>query len=308
MTNTKLKDPPKTIDRPRAIQLGAFWMIVAAISFTTMLFLVRYLEGRYPSIEVVFFRALAGLVFVFPILFRQGRHGLKTKKIGMHVSRTVFALAAMFFFYYGVAYVPMSNSTAFTFIIPLFATLGAALFLNEKVDSSRWAATILGLIGTLIILRPGYAEISIPVLAMLFSAIFYAGSWLSMKVLTRTESPSLIVFYMNVMIVPLTLVPTLIIGKIPDFKDMLILIGVGLTGSFAHFCQARSFGSADASAVIPFDFLRLPMAVAWGWFFFAETTDLWTWVGAVVIFGSTYYITWRESKFEKQNQDEKEFK
>ncbi len=301
MTDKNLKEPPNKIDRHRAIRLGAFWMIVAAISFTSMLFLVRYLEGRYPSIEVVFFRALAGLVFVFPILFRQGRDGLKTKTFGIHVSRTLFALAAMFFFYYGIAYVPMSDSTAFTFIIPLFATLGAALFLKEKVDLPRWAATIFGLIGTLIILRPGYAEISIPVLAMLLSAIFYAGSWLSMKVLTRTESASLIVFYMNVMIVPLALIPTLIMGTMPNFPDMLILIGVGLTGSFAHFCQARSFGSADASAVIPFDFLRLPMAVAWGWFFFAETTNLWTWIGAVVIFVSTYYITWRESRIESRN-------
>ncbi|NKB21049.1 MAG: EamA family transporter [Alphaproteobacteria bacterium] len=163
----------------------------------------------------------------------------------------------------------------------------------------RWIATICGFIGTLIIIRPGYAEISLPVLAMLLSAVFYAGSWLSMKILTRTDSASLIVLYMNVMIVPFALVPTLIIGKMPNLPDLLILIGVGLTGSFAHFCQARSFGSADASAVMPFDFLRLPMAVAWGWFFFAEPTNVWTWVGAMVIFASTYYIAWRESRISK---------
>tara|TARA_Y100001936_G_C16093563_1_gene689106 strand:+ start:6675 stop:7580 length:906 start_codon:yes stop_codon:yes gene_type:complete len=296
LTDTNSPDTEQKSDRRRAIQRGAFWMIVAALSFTTMLFFVRYLEGRYPSIEVVFFRALAGLVFVIPILSRQGISGLRTKHFPMHVSRTVFALAAMFFFYYGVAYVPMSDGTAFTFIIPLFATVGAAIILREKVDAPRWTATIVGFLGTLIIIRPGYAEISLPVLAMLLSAVFYAGSWLSMKILTRTDSASLIVLYMNVMIVPLALIPTLILGKMPNFPDLLVLIGVGLTGSFAHFCQARSFASADASAVMPFDFLRLPMAVAWGWFFFTEKTDLWTWVGAVVIFSSTYYIAWRESR------------
>ena len=272
---------------------------MAALSFTTMLFFVRYLEGRYPSIQVVFFRALAGLIFVIPILTRQGISGLRTNHFPMHISRTVFALAAMFFFYYGVAYVPMSDATAFTFIIPLFATVGAALILREKVDSARWIATICGFFGTLIILRPGEAELSLPVLAMLLSAVFYAGSWLSMKILTRTDSASLIVLYMNVMIVPLALIPTLIFGKMPTFIDLLILIGVGLTGSFAHFCQARSFASADASAVMPFDFLRLPMAVGWGAFFFAEPTNIWTWVGAVVIFTSTYYIAWRESRLKQ---------
>ena len=271
-------------------------MIVAAVSFTMMLFFVRYLEGRYPSIQVVFFRALAGLIFIIPILTRQGLLGLHTKHFPMHVSRTGFALAAMFFFYYGVAYVPMSDATAFTFIIPLFATVGAALILREKVDLPRWLATIFGFLGTLIIIRPGTAEISIPVLAMLLSAVFYAGSWLSMKILTRTETASLIVLYMNVMIVPLALIPTLIIGKIPNPTDLMVLIGVGLTGSFAHFCQARAFGFADASAVMPFDFLRLPLAVSWGWLFFNEPTNTWTWVGATVIFATTYFIAWRESR------------
>ena len=271
-------------------------MIVAAISFTMMLFFVRYLEGRYPSIQVVLFRALAGLIFIIPIITRHGLSGLQTKQFPMHVSRTAFALAAMFFFYYGVAYVPMSDATAFTFIIPLFATVGAALVLREKVDLPRWLATVFGFLGTLIIIRPGTAELSIPVLAMLLSAVFYAGSWLSMKILTRTETASLIVLYMNLMIVPLALIPTLVIGKIPNPTDFIVLIGVGLTGSFAHFCQARAFSFADASAVMPFDFLRLPMAVGWGWFFFAEPTNTWTWVGATVIFATTYFIAWRESR------------
>ena len=210
-------------------------MILAALSFTAMLFLVRYLEGRYPSIEVVFFRALAGLIFIVPILSQHGLSGLRTRHFPMHISRTVFALAAMFFFYYGVAHVPMSESTAYTFVIPLFATLGAALILRETVDAPRWAATVCGFIGTLIILRPGQAEISLPVLAMLLSAVFYAGSWLSMKILTRTESASLIVLYMNVMIVPLALIPTLIIGKMPDLLDLVVLIGVGPYWLFCAF-------------------------------------------------------------------------
>ena len=98
------------------------------------------------------------------------------------------------------------------------------MILREKVDGPRWAATLCGFLGTLIILRPGDAEISLPVLAMLLSAVFYAGSWLSRKILTRTDSASLIVLYMHVMIVPLALIATLIIGKMPNSIDLMVLI------------------------------------------------------------------------------------
>ena len=270
-------------------------MILAAVSFTAMLYCVRYLEGRYPSIEVVFFRALGGLIFVIPPFLKHGLMGLQTKAFPMHLSRTLFALAAMCTFYYGVAYVSMSDATAFTFIIPLFATVGGALILREKVDTFRSTATIFGFFGTLIIIRPGFIEITIPVLVILLSAIFYAGSWISMKILTRTDSASLIVFYMNVLIVPLALIPTLLIGIIPNFTDLLYLMAVGFTGSYAHFCLARAFASADVSAVIPFDFLRLPLSVFCGWIFLAEKTDLWTWLGAIIIFASTYFIARKES-------------
>lgn len=282
------------------IQRGAFWMVLAATSFTVMIVCVRYLDGRYPSVEVVLFRALAGLGFALPTLLRHGAVGLRTRHFPMHVSRTLFALAAMITFYYGVAYVPLGNATAYSFIIPLFATVGAALVLRERVDGPRWAATLFGFAGALVILRPGYLDFTLPVLMLLLSAAFYAGSWISLKILTRTESASMIVFFMNVMIVPLALVPTLFIGTLPTADDLLILIAIGLTGTYAHFCQARAFASADASAVMPFDFLRLPIAVSLAWLVFAETTDLYTWIGAAMIFAGSYFITWRESRLAKQ--------
>jgi len=143
----------------------------------------------------------------------------------------------------------------------------------------------------MVVLRPGHASISLPVVVMLLSVLLYAGAWISMKFLTRTDSAAVIVFYQNGLILPLALVPTLILGSVPSPEDFAILLGVGLTGSFAHYCQARSFGEADASAVMPFDFLRLPFSVLCAWFLFAESTDWWNWLGAVIIFSATYYST-----------------
>ncbi len=282
------------------IKAGAFWMILASLSFTVMLICIRYLEGRYPSVEVVFFRALIGLVFVLPPLIRNGRRGLHTKQFPLHISRAIFSLLAMVTYYYGVPFLPLADTTTYAFIIPLVVTLGAAIVLRENVDFPRWAATIVGFIGVLIVLRPGQGTIGLPVAMMLLSVLFYAGAWLSMKFLTRTDDASVIVFYQNVLIVPLALIPTLFVGTIPTFEDFLFLIAVGLTGSFAHYCQARSFGSADASAVMPFDFLRLPFSVVCAWYLFSEGTDIWTWIGAIVIFGATYFITWHETRLKKQ--------
>ena len=271
-------------------------MTLAALSFTLMVVCVRYLENRYPSVQVVFFRALVGLVFVIPPLMQHGFAGLGTKRIGMHLSRAVFAMAAMLAFYYGVVFVPLADAMAYTFIIPLFATVGAALILREIVDMPRWAATLIGFIGTLVIIRPGHAEFSLPVMLMILSAAFYAGSWISLKFLTRTESASIIVLYMNVLIVPLALIPTLFVGTMPTLSDLPFLIAIGGFGSLAHFFQAKSYAAADASAVIPFDFLRLPFSVVFAWFLFAEPTNLFIWIGAVIIFASTWYISWHESR------------
>lgn len=269
---------------------------MASLSFTAMLVCVRLLDGRYPSFEIVFFRSLVGLVFILPPLMRDGVSGLHTTRFPLHVLRAGFALMAMVFYYYAVAYLPLGAAITYSFVIPLAVTVGAALFLKEKVDGPRWIATLIGFCGILIILRPGSSGIGLPVAMALLSVVFYAGAWITMKFLTRTDAALVIVSYQNILVVFLALVPTLIWGTFPLASDLPLLIGIGLFGSFANYCQAKSFGSADASAVMPFDFLRLPFSVAGAWLLFAETTGIWTLVGAVVIFGATYYITWHESR------------
>jgi drug/metabolite transporter (DMT)-like permease len=292
---------------------GALWMVVAAWSFTAMLICVRYLAGRYPAIEVVFFRAMIGLLFVLPPLLSHGVPGLRTQVLRLHLIRACFGLTAMLCYYYAAPRLPLADITTYSFAIPLFVTLGAVIFLKEKVDAPRWLATVVGFFGVLIMLWPGfsghaqipgtlavtYMGFSLPVLMVMLSVFFYAGAWISMKFLTRTEEASIIVFYQNIITVPLVAIPTFIFGSVPDLHDFGLLAGVGIFGAMAHFAQARSFGAADASAVMPYDFLRLPFAVACAWLMFSEVTGVWTWAGAVIIFGATYYITWHETRLRR---------
>ena len=244
----------------------------------------------------MFFRAVFGLALIVPVVMRSGVGRLKTKRLPMHCVRTGFAFAAMLTFYYGLATVHVADAMALTFLIPIFTTIAAAAILRERVDAPRWAAVAAGFLGALIIIRPGFVEITLPIMMVVSSSVFYAGAWTSVKFLTRTEPASVIVFYMNVMMVPATLVPSLFVWVGPAWSDVPALIVLGLTGWAAHFCQARAFGEADASVVVPFDFLRLPFGAALAWAWLGEPTDPWTWLGAVVIFAATYFITWRENR------------
>lgn len=290
----------ETTGEKAGFRRGAFWMILTAMAFTAMLVCVRFLAGEYHSVQVVFVRSLVGLVFIVPPLMSAGLAGLKTQRLPMHMARAGFSLAAMGVYYFAVPHLPLADATTYTFAIPLFVVLGAAFVLKEKVDAPRWIATLAGFLGVVILLRPGQGGFSLAVAMVLLSALFYAGAWVTLKFLTSTEKPSVIIVYQNVMIVLLALVPTLFLGKWPDLHGALFLFGVGVFGTMAHFCQAKAFAAADASAITPLDFLRLPFAVFYAWFFFSEPTDVWTWAGAIVIFSSTWYITWHESRAKKR--------
>ncbi|MCC2097551.1 MAG: DMT family transporter, partial [Hyphomicrobiales bacterium] len=144
--------------RQHNIVLGAIWMVIAAWSFTAMLICVRFLGGRYPAIEVVFFRAMVGLLFVVPPLLSHGLPGLGTNVFHLHLTRAAFGLAAMLAYYSAAPYLPLADITTYSFAIPLCVTLGAVLVLKEKVDAQRWLATFIGFVGVVIMLRPGFSR------------------------------------------------------------------------------------------------------------------------------------------------------
>lgn len=281
-------------DRSRFL-VSAFWAVLAAVSFAIMMTSVRYMDGKFDAFEIVFFRALIGVFIVIPLVTRSGFGALKTQRMPMHVVRTLFALFAMATLYYALADIAVAQAIALTFLIPLFTTIAAGTVLREKVGIHRWSATLVGFVGAMVIIRPGFAEITLPVMLVVLSSALYAGAWSSVKILTRTDSAAVTVFWMNVLMVPLTAIPLFFVWVTPGPEDILPIAVMALSGWAAHFCQARAFETADASAVMPFDFLRLPLGALFGYWLFAELIDGWTWAGAVVIFVAGYYITRREA-------------
>ena len=196
--------------------------------------------------------------------------------------------------YYAVAVKPLAEVISLTFLIPIFVTIASSVVLREVVGLHRWMATAIGFTGALIIIRPGFVEFDIPILLVLLSSALYAGAWSCVKVLTRTDQASVTIFWMNFLMLPLTLIPLIFLWTTPSWDDFIPILVMALFGWFAHFCQARAFENADASAVMPFDFLRLPVAALFGYFLFSETLDPLSWVGAIIIFIASYYTVRRE--------------
>ncbi|MDJ0611627.1 MAG: DMT family transporter [Kiloniellales bacterium] len=284
---------------PAPVQ-GALYMTAAAFAFSWMNIAIRAVSEGMDPLQIAFFRNLFALMFMLPWLASAGLAGIKTERLKHHMLRAGIAMLAMVCWFYSVALLPLAEAVALNFTVPLFATAGAALFLGEVVRARRWSATAIGFLGVLIILRPGFAELT-PVTALpVAAALFMAISVLVVKSLSRSDSPQVVVFYMNLFLTPLSLVPALFVWRWPDGEALLLLLAVGLLATLAHLALTRSYQKADASAVVPFDYARLPFVAIFAYFLFGEQPDLWTWVGAGVITASAIYIARREAQVARE--------
>jgi drug/metabolite transporter (DMT)-like permease len=195
---------------------------------------------------------------------------------------------------------PLDEATAISFTTPLFTVIGAILFLKEKAGLQRWIALIIGFVGILVILRPGIEMMNWAALLVMVSAVTFAGVVLCGKVLTRTDSPELLVASLALISVPLSFVPALMFWQWPTAEQFFFLIMIALASNLNMYGIVKSLQIGDASATQPYDFLRLPTTAGIGWLAFGQTSDVLTWVGAIIIFGSTIFITHREARARKK--------
>lgn len=287
---------------------GALYMTAAAFLFAMMNGAIRLLgdgvaatdgTGMHPF-EIAFLRNFFALTLMLPWLFRHGPSVLKTDRLNVHLWRAAVGLCAMLAWFSAVAYLPLAEAVALNFTVPLFATAGAALFLGEVVRARRWSATVVGFVGVLIILRPGFVEVtslmSLPVVAACFMAV----SVLIVKSLSGTERPVAIVLYMNLLLTPLSLLPAAFVWRWPSLGEIGLGLFIGTCAVLAHIAFTRAFARADASAIMPFDYARLPFVAAVGYLLFGELPDFWTWVGAAVIAAAAIYIAQREAKVARE--------
>jgi drug/metabolite transporter (DMT)-like permease len=275
---------------------AALFATAATLFFSIMSILIRHASAELHALEIVFFRNLLALAWMTPWLLKVGTAGMKTQRIGMFWARAALGMVGMTSGFWAITLIPISDATALSFLAPIFATVGAAIFLGEDVRLRRWTAVIVGFLGAMVVLRPGVEMIQFGAILALVNAVAAAGNKLVLKSLTRTENPEAIVTYMVLMLTPMTFIPALFVWQWPTWEAMFWLTLLAGSGTIGHICITKAYGHADLTVVMPFDFTRLPISALLAFLLFAEVPTIWTWIGGAVIFASTFYIAHRESQ------------
>ena len=271
-------------------------MLIAVTVWSAMMILVKALSAEYTSFQILFIRTLFGLAILTPILWRNGFSTLKTSRLPLHMSRAVFAYFGMLGLFIGLGSIPIAEVVSLSFTQPIFIFLLAAILLGEKLNARRVIAILGGFAGVLILLRPGFTEVGFGATVVLGGAIAYAFSNVCIKKLMTTENVTSTTVWVNILMCPLAGIPAAFYWVTPTLPDLALLAGVGLTGTAGIWFISRAYATAEMSAVVPFDFLRLPIVAAAGWIWFGEITDVWTIAGAAVIFASTYALARSEAR------------
>lgn len=280
---------------PPAI-LGPLWMVFAGLGYTLASACTRELSVDYSTAQLAFLRALVAVCVIAPMILRNGVSVLKTTVFPLHLFRAVLTYGGMMTWFYAVSVIPVSDYTALLYIQPIFTILFAMLILREKAGPRTWGAVAVAFAGALIILRPGFQEISLGMLAALATGVLFAGVNTSIKFLSRTDSSAVIVAYANILILVLAAIPASFYWKTPELADVPAILGIGIFATLGQYAITRAVAVADARIVQPFDFSRLVTAAIVGWIAFGETSDLYTWIGALVIFCASYYVIVFERK------------
>lgn len=273
---------------------GAAWMLLASLGFTVMNATIRVLSEELPAFEIVFLRNFAGLLLMLPWIARSGLSVLQTSRHQLYLWRSAVGFVAMLCWFSAIGMMPLAEATAVSFTGPIFSTIAAVLLLGEVVRVRRVSAMIVGLIGALIVLRPGFEAVGLAQILVLGNAIIGGTNAVLVKQLTRTESSSAIVTYMTLYTTPMALLPALFVWVMPSWTAIFWVTVLGLSGVFAHQALTRAFAAAETTLVITFDYVRLPLTALIAWIAFSEVPDLWTWIGGALIIGSTVYIAHRE--------------
>jgi len=275
---------------------GVLWMLGAVLSFAAMAVAVRELQRHMGAFEIVFLRTVVMLALALGFVARSGFASIRTRRIRVHFSRNLIHLLGQILWVYSIGALTLATVFAIEFTMPVWTAILAALFLHERLTGPRLVQLTLGLVGVLIILRPGGGEFHPAAVAMIIGSLCYASSFIFTKRLSATDSALAILFWMSVIQAPVSLALAISSWVAPVAADVPWIIAVGFGAFWAHYCMTRSMMLVDATVAVPIDFIRLPLIAVIGSLLYAEPFDPLVIVGAVVIFAGTYYSLSRERR------------
>lgn len=263
---------------------AAFWMGLSLVSLIGMSVAGRETTRELDVFQVMEMRSVLAFVMLLPLVFAAGGFGaMRTARIGQHIGRNVAHYVGQFAWLYALTLIPLAELISIEFTTPIWTALLAVGFLGERLGTRKIAAIALGLLGVVVIVRPGLATVDPGHLVVLGSAVMFGISFTMVKSLTRTESAVAIIFWMLIIQSVIGLVPALQAWRWPSAAVWPWILAIAFTGTFSHYAMARALAHADATVVMPMDFLRLPLTVLVGWLLYSERIDLFTAGGAALI-------------------------
>jgi drug/metabolite transporter (DMT)-like permease len=275
---------------------AACLMLLANACAAGMNVTIRVVADEIHPFEIAFFRNLFGFLVMLPFLGGLGLAAFRTRYAGRLLATGSAQVVSMLCFFTAITLMPLGQLTALSFTKPLFATVGAALILHEVVRGRRWSAVAIGFLGVLIVVQPLAEPVPPAAGLVLASTVIFAGIALAIKRLVAVESPRTIVLYQSLVTTVLCLPPALLVWRWPGLEAFAMLAMIGVFGTVGWLAFTRAFQLADASAIMPYEFAKLPLTAILAWLMFAEVPTVWTWIGGALIFASTVYIAHREAR------------
>lgn len=276
--------------------LGIFWMVISGLCFVGVYIGVRYVGTRLPAAESAFLRYALGLVFILPFVPSLLREGMTAANAKRFAARGFIHTFAVTLWFYAMARLAIAEVSAMGYLSPVWVTLGAVIFLGERLAIRRIAAIAVAIIGVLIILRPGFREVEMGHIAMLGTAICFGGSYLLAKETTKEASANMVVAMLSIT-VTIGLIPlTIPVWITPTAYELGWLFAVAAFATAGHYSMTFAFSNAPLTVTQPVTFLQLVWSVSAGLIFFGEAIDIFVILGGCIIVASVIYITLREAK------------
>ena len=300
----------------KANQIAAACAVVAVLCFSSNDVGIKLLSGGYALHQVVIVRTLIAMsILLFLVVpFNGGFKVLRTKRLKMHICRGLCVVFANMCFFLALAAMPLADAVAVFFVSPLLITVFSVVFLREHVGPFRWAAIVVGLLGVIVIVRPGTSAFQLASLLPLFAATGYATLHILTRKIGGTESAITMAIYIQLTFLVVCIVVGLFMGDgryagsgDPSLEflfrawiwskpeNLLVFMVIGAGSAFGGYLISQAYRVSEAAFVAPFEYIAMPIAIFWGAVIFDDWPDLTAWFGMILIIGSGLFMVWRET-------------
>ena len=281
---------------------AVLWAAASSGVLAIMWVLVRQLSDQLHPLEITFFATLFGFLFSCLNILKFGLSIFKTSRLTHHFYRGCINGVAISAWFTALTLLTLADASALNLMSPLCVSIGAVFVLNEYMGPRRWFALMLGALGALVVIRPGFEEISLGVWLVLITVLASAGQRLLGKSLVATDNSATCVLYLTLFMIPVSFIAATFVWDWPTYMNFLYLILIGALLNLGHYALMKSLSLADVSALEPVNFTRLVWGAIFGFWFFNETPDLYTWVGGFMIISATSYVAHREAKLRRRHR------